>query len=162
MRKYLSVVTFLGVFTTSTMALAADAGAATVAVQDAAPAATPEPAPDPVPAEATAPDLEGDPVGALTSFIDAIKARNWAMVASLVLALAMLVLVKVRDKIKWFKGDRGGALLVMLLGLLGGFSTALAAPGATIDWRLVVGVVMAVWTAVGGVQWSKRVIWPKD
>lgn len=118
-------------------------------------APTPDAQPDGVP------DIEGDPLGSIEAFVDAVKAGNWKMVGALALALIMLVLAKVRDKVKWFSGDRGGATLVMLLGLAGGFSAALAA-GADIDWRLVLGIVGVVWTGVGGVTWVKRLIWPKD
>lgn len=112
-------------------------------------------------AQPAPPDIEGDPIGSIQRFVDAIKAGNWKLVGSLALALIMLVLTRVRSKITWFAGDRGGAVLVMLLGLLGGFAAALQA-GSAFDWRLVLGIVVAVWTAVGGVQWVKRVIWPKD
>lgn len=110
---------------------------------------------------AAPPDIEGDPIGSIEQFVLAIKSGNWKMVGSLALALVMLVLVKLRDRIKWFAGDRGGAVLVMVLGLLGGFAAALHA-GATVDWKLVLGIVGTVWTAVGGVQWVKRLIWPQD
>jgi hypothetical protein len=107
------------------------------------------------------PDIEGDPIGSVEQFVSAIKAGNWKMVGSLALALIMVLLAKARKKVKWFSGDRGGAILVMLLGLLGGFSAALAS-GDGIDWKLAVGVIGLVWTGVGGVTWLKRVIWPKD
>jgi hypothetical protein len=110
---------------------------------------------------ATVPDIEGDPVGSIDVFVTAVRTGNWKMVGSIAIALIMLILGKVRGKVKFFAGDRGGSILVMILGLLGGLSAALAA-GADIDWRLVVGIVATVWTAVGGVNWAKRIIWPKD
>lgn len=112
--------------------------------------------------EAKPPDVSADPFGSIEMLVNAFKAGNWKMAGAIVLALLMFVLAKSRSKVKWFKGDRGGAILVMALGLAGGFSAALAADGVSIDWRVALGIVGTVWMAVGGVSWCKRIIWPKD
>jgi hypothetical protein len=149
----------------ATLALGANIAAEAAQDGGAAPVVHEPPADETIEVGATdtpaPPDIEGDPIGSIEAFVDAVKAGNWKMVGSLALALIMLVLGRVRDKVKWFAGDRGGAVLVMVLGLLGGFSAALAA-GADLDWRLALGVVGVVWTGVGGVTWLKRLIWPKD
>jgi hypothetical protein len=110
---------------------------------------------------AAPPDIESDPFGSIEKFVDAVKTGNWKMVGALALALIMLILAKVRDKVAFFRGDRGGAILAMLLGLAGGLSAALAA-NAPIDWKLLLGIVSMTWTAVGGYSWIKRLVWPKD
>lgn len=147
----LLVVVCLWIATVSAMryAYADDAGPAVTEVADTTPDTT------------SGVDIEGDPVGSIQKFVEAVRAGNWKLVGSLALALIMLVLSKVRDKITWFSGDRGGAILVMILGLAGGFSAALGAD-APIDWKLALGIVGATWTAVGGYTWAKRLIWPKD
>lgn len=154
----------------ATAAAAADAGTADAAVSTvSAPevsAVSAEPTP-PAPADsavsepAEVPDLEADPFGSIEKFVDAVRAGNWKLVGAMALALLMLVLAKVRNKVKWFRGDRGGAVLVAVLGLAGGFSAALAAE-APIDWKLVAGIFVTTWTAVGGYTWVKRLIWPKN
>lgn len=106
-------------------------------------------------------DFESDPFGSLSAFVAAIKLGNWKLVAGIALAGVMMVLSKVRDKIKWFKGDRGGAVLVMVLSLAGALSTGLMA-GAAFDLKMVLGAIGVAWTAVGGYTWLKRLIWPQD
>lgn len=112
-------------------------------------------------AESPADTVEADPAGALVSFVESVRAGNWRGVAALVLGALMLVLGKVRDKISWFRGDRGGAILVMVLALAGTLSTALAS-SADLDSRLFAGAAGLAWTAVGGYTWFKRLVWPQD
>lgn len=114
---------------------------------DAGPAA-PAKASDPVK------DTEADPVGAVGKIFAAVKEGNWRMVAALVLSLCMLMFAKARQNWKLFAGKRGGAVAVMLLSLVGGFATSLAA-GAPIDWGLIIAVVGTAWTAVGGYTWLR-------
>lgn len=104
---------------------------------------------------------EADPLGTAGDLVSAVREGNWRLVASLALALLMFGLSKVRDKIKWFKGDRGGAVLVGILGLAGAVATALAGDGP-LDWKLLLGALGVTWTAVGGYTWVKRLIWPAD
>jgi hypothetical protein len=113
------------------------------------------------PAEAAPEAAQKDPIGALLSLVEAVRGGQWRLVASLALGLLMFGLAKVRDKVKWFSGDRGGAVLVGVLALAGALSTALASD-ASIDWRLFLGAAGVMWTAVGGYTWIKRLIWPQD
>ena len=136
-------------------ALAQDAGAL------AAPAAAPAPAAE----AAEAPDLaeraEADPLAVGLELVDAVRKGNWRLAIALGLALLMVLGAKARDKVKWFRGDRGGALLVMGLSLAGALATALASDAA-LDWKLFLGAAGVAWTAVGGYTWFKRLVWPKD
>jgi len=112
-------------------------------------------------AQTPAAKVEADPAGSARELVAAIRGGNWRYVAALALAFMMFLLSRVRDKVKWFKGDRGGAILVGILAVAGALSTALASSGP-IDWRLLLGAAGVMWTAVGGYTWLKRLIWPAD
>ncbi len=112
-------------------------------------------------AEEALPDVQEDPVGAVEELVAHIRAGEWRMVFSLALAFLMFALARVRGRIPWFAGDRGGSILVFLLALLGAVSASLATP-APLDWKLFVGALGVTWMAVGGVNWVKRLIWPQD
>ena len=73
----------------------------------------------------------------------------------------MLGIGKFRDKVSWFKGDRGGTLLVGGLALLGGLASALAAD-QSIDFSLLTGAIGVGLTAIGGYTGVKKLIWPSD
>jgi len=116
------------------------------------------------PVAAAAPVLvnpESDILGAIKAIIESARAGNWKLVTALLLAFAMVALNRVRGKIKWFAGDRGGAVLVMSLGFLGALSTALAA-GMAVDAKLLWGAFSTSLLAAGGYNWFKRIIWPED
>lgn len=112
---------------------------------------------EPTPAE----KAEEDPVGTAVDMVKDVRAGNWREAAVGALALLMFGLVRAREKTKWFKGDRGGAILVMALALAGTFSVAFAS-SAPMGWPLVLGAATAAWTAAGAVSWFKRMFWPKD
>jgi hypothetical protein len=114
-----------------------------------------------VPADSPPNQPASDPLTTLGKLVDSVRGGQWRHAASLALILVMLALGKVRGKLKWFKGDRGGAVLVGILALAGALSTALASDAA-LDWRLFLGAAGVMWTAVGGYTWAKRLIWPKD
>lgn len=114
------------------------------------------------PEQPAMPDPESlDPVEAAGQIVVDVKSGNWRMVAAGVLSLVMFALARIRGKFRWTRGDRGGAILVMGLSLAGGLATALST-GVSLDWRLLVGVLGAAWTAVGGYTWAKQLIWPRD
>ena len=144
---------------------APDGGAATASVTDAGPAAASEVAPDPGPtaaAPATQPAVAPDAAtfpGGPEELVQAFRAGDWRLVAAFVLIAIMIGLRRIRDKVPWFKGDRGGAIMVMLLSLVGAFSTSLAT-SAPVDGKMVLSAVAIAWTAVGGYTWLKRLIWP--
>lgn len=129
------------------------AGAIDDAGDDGADAGAPE-----VPVDTPVAD---DPAGAVERFITAVREGNIRIAVGLGLSLLMIVLARIRKKVPWFSGDRGGAILVMLLSLLGAFGTALLSD-ATLDYKLILGAIGVAWTAVGGYTWVKRLIWPPD
>ena len=104
-------------------------------------------------------ELPDNEIGVLGELVKSVKAGEWRYAAALALTMLMLLLNRFRDKLKWFKGDRGGAVLVAVLALAGAVATALASD-ATLDWRLFLGAAGVMWTAVGGYTWVKRLIWP--
>jgi hypothetical protein len=104
---------------------------------------------------------EIDPLSAIEQIVEAARGGRWLLVAAGALILVMFGLRKARDHFKWFKGDRGGALLVILLSLAGALSTALAT-SASVDWKLFVGALAVAFTASGGYNNIRRIIWPQD
>jgi hypothetical protein len=154
----------LVLFTGRSHGQAIDAGAAidAQAATEEAPAA---PEAEEAPAEDTKPEPAAEPeVDALDTageVVADVKDGDWRHAVAGLLALVMLGLGKVRGKVKFFDGDRGGAILVGVMGLAGALSTALYS-SAALDWRLFAGAFGVVFTAVGGYTWVKRLIWPKD
>lgn len=154
MRIVLLLCSLLLVASVATPAFALDAGPvdAGVMAADAGPEAA---QPDPVA------DAEEDPFSVLGKLVKSAKEGNWRLVASLVLALMMVGLAKARDKVKWFSGDRGGAVLVMLLALGGALASALASDMA-LNFQLFLGAAGIAWASVGGYTWFKKLFWPSD
>lgn len=128
-----------------------DAGPMLASIGDAGPAATP--------ATTTDAPKQAEPEVLAEDLVKAVRTGQWRMAASLALGLIMLLLSKLREKFKWFKGDRGGAILVAILAFGGASSTALAS-SAPLDWKLFLGTLGVMWTAVGGYSWIKKLIWP--
>jgi len=112
---------------------------------------------EPTPAEKAA----ADPLGTAEAIVRDVRAGDWRHAIAGVLVLLMLGLSKGRDKVKWFKGDRGGAALVLVLGIGGGAVTTLYASGP-LDWRLFVGAISASFTAAGVYTVIKQIISPRD
>lgn len=99
--------------------------------------------------------------GTVDDFARAVRAGNWRLVAAFAIAGAMFGLRKARDRVAWLRGDRGGALLVMLLALGGTLAVTLAGK-APVNAQLFLTALAVTWTAVGGYTWLKRLIWPAD
>ena len=106
------------------------------------------------------PDLD-NPFETLVTFVQLIKEGNWRLVAAFVLMIVMFGLNKARNKVRFFKGDRGGAVLLLVLALAGSVSAALFS-SAALDPSLIVGAVSVAFTSAGGYTLIKRIIWPKD
>jgi hypothetical protein len=148
MRATLSILTILAVLSGGLLlgsAFAADGGPAVTAGGPTSPVVS----------------AEADPLGTVGEIVKAARGGQWRLVAALALGLAMFGLGKVRGRVKWFAGDRGGAVLVLLLALGGGFASALAT-SAPLDWRLVSGALSIGLTAAGGFNVLKKIAFPKD
>lgn len=112
---------------------------------------------DPTPVQ----EATDDPLGTVASLVKAVRSGDWRMVAALALALVMLVLGKVRGKVKWFRGDRGGVVLVFFLATAGMLSTTLAA-GMDVDLKMGTTALSAGLMAIGGYVGIKKLLWPSD
>lgn len=97
---------------------------------------------------------DSDPVGVGLGVIQDAKRGNWKLAVAGILSLLMFALKQLREHTKVFAGQRGGAILVMLLGLGGWFATTLAA-GVDLSWSVVLAGIGIVWTAVGGFHWVR-------
>jgi hypothetical protein len=128
---------------------------------DAAPAPTSPSADETTaaPSDVTKPPQEaGD---AITSVVKNVRSGNWKLAVAALLSLLMTVLAKARSVVPFFRGDRGGSVLVMVLALMGSFATALSL-GGSIDLNLVLSAIGVAFTAVGGWTWVNQVVRPAD
>lgn len=156
--RVLAFLVFVACFSSLTVvAYATDGGGSVATVAELVPATPATPVVDPVAA------AEVDPLGTVDKIVSAVRAGEWRFVASLLLALLMVALSRIREigpAKKFFSGDRGGAILVGILAVSGALASALATD-ARLDWRLFLGAAGVMWTAVGGYTWFKRIVWPK-
>lgn len=167
-RKFLTgsiVALFCLGFTMIALADAPDGGTATADTYDAGTVSHHEEAPDPGPSVPPPPAVT-DPAdatfpGGFDELVQAFRTGDWRLVAAFALIAVMIGLRRIRDKVPWFRGDRGGAIMVMLLSLSGALSTSLAAD-QPVDAKLFLSAITIAWVAVGGYTWLKRLIWPGD
>ena len=101
-----------------------------------------------------------EPLTVAQEVIVAARAGNWRYVAAMVLAAIMVLGIKFGGKL-FPQTQRGKALLVAVLALLGGASTSLAT-SMPIDWKLLIGSLGVAWLAVGAREWIATLLWPKD
>ena len=102
-----------------------------------------------------------DAGGLMYDVVSAVRGGQWRLAIAGILGLLMLGLAKVRNHARSpFKGDRGGAALVLVLSLLTAFGTALAS-SAPLGLDLVIGALGAALTAAGGYSIFRKLIWPK-
>jgi len=125
------------------------------------PAEVTAPAADPAAPTAASDSSTKSAGGLLSDLVRNARGGQWRLVIASALGLLMLGLARVREHPRSpFKGDRGGAALVLLLALAGSFGTALAS-NAPLGVDLVVGALGVAFTAAGGFVIVKRLIWPK-
>jgi hypothetical protein len=91
--------------------------------------------------------------------IDAVQAHNYALVVVLLLIASVAFVRKITPRVSgrlgaFLNSDRGGSLLVLLLGGLGAVGTSLVA-GKHLSLSLVVGSIMTAAAASGG--WN--IVW---
>lgn len=100
------------------------------------------------------PDPGVDPTAYAKDALDAMRTKNWRMLAAL--ALIGLTWAGRKFAIKlpgkagaFFATDRGGAVLALLMGIFGGMGTALFAAKA-FGWHLLTDGIVMGFTAAGG------------
>jgi hypothetical protein len=104
--------------------------------------------------------VEADPAGTGKQILADVKSGNWRYAIAGI--LAVLFAIGVRTGVKIFgTTDRGKAISIMALALLGTLSAALAT-STPLSFDLVGGAIGVALTAVGGRQWISRVLWPRD
>jgi hypothetical protein len=116
----------------------------------------------PAPPAVAIPDPSQDPGGVVASLLAAAKAGQWRLLAGLV--LSVLVWAARRwgsGAVPWLKTDRGGAVLVLLLALLGGIGTSLAGSGP-FGLSLLVNSLSMAFVSAGGYTVVKRILSPSD
>lgn len=105
---------------------------------------------------------EPDPLDTAGEVVKSVRAGRWRDALAGAIVLMMIGLRRFRERIPFFSGDRGGAFLVMAVGLLSGASVALAAGANLGDWKLWFGIVSLAWSAAGSWGWFKKVLAPAD
>ncbi len=112
------------------------------------------------PPVATAPEPSPSAPDVVASIVQDARGGHWRYAAAGALALLMLALGKARDRATWFRGDRGGAVLVLVLSLAGALSTVLAS-GAPLGFDVLLGAIGTAFTAAGGYTVVRRLLWPR-
>jgi len=112
-------------------------------------------------AYAQAPDLENKPIESLFELVALIKSGSYRLVVAFALSAAMLGLNRYREKIPFLGGDRGGAISVVLLAVLGSISAALYSD-SELSASLFMGALATAFTAAGGYTVVKKILWPSD
>lgn len=100
-------------------------------------------------------------VDLVADMVQSIRAGNWRYAAAFALSLLVLAFGGVRDRVKWFRGDRGGVVAIFVLSFGGALATSLLG-SAPIDATMALTSVSVAVTAIGGFTAFKRFLWPKD
>lgn len=115
-----------------------------------------------VAAPAGAAPTEPDPVDTAGKVVQSVRAGRWRDAVAGLVVLLMIGLQRLGARSGVFRGDRGGAALVMLVTLCAGASAAIASGSALADFRLWWGVLMTAATAAGGWTLLKKILAPSD
>lgn len=127
MAACLSLVTF------PLSALAQDAGPVVAAAADIASQAPP-----------------GNELDVTKELIGSVKGGQWRLAMASLLSLAMMIAYRFKIRsLPMFKTKRGGVILLMVLGFMGAFATALGSH-QPINFDLIVGTITVALTAAGG------------
>lgn len=110
-------------------------------------------------AQATNPDQSwGDIIIAMFS---AGQGHRWVIFGGLACSLLMRVLTTYGARlVPWFGTDRGGAIMVVVIGLLASFAAALAS--GTVEWRTIVDGLVVAGMALLAYVIPKKVVSPSD
>lgn len=103
-----------------------------------------------------------DPGDLLPSMLNAAKSGQWRLLAGLLLGVLVWATRKWGARlVPWLGTDRGGAVLVLVLGLLGGVATTLAGD-QPLSWSLLVDSLSMAFGAAGGYAVTKKLVAPSD
>lgn len=98
----------------------------------------------------------------LTKAIGAGTARDWrALGAAVILLVVFVMRALVGRWVGFFKTDRGGATMALIVGVLGTVASLLTA-GGKFQWGMLLDGLMAAFTAAGGYVTLKKLIAPSD
>jgi len=128
-----------------------------------------------IPEEAVTPVEEGKPVPTLTSvttpedltklILDAAKSRNWMLLIALgLIALVFMVRtygVERVERLKWFKTDRGGTVLVLVLAMAVSVANSLLG-GAEPSVQVLLDGAYFGMLAIGGFVGFRKLVNPSD
>lgn len=113
-------------------------------------------------ANAIAPDLDKDPGGFAASMLNAAKAGKWRLLAGGLLVVVVWLTRRFGSRaVPWLSTDRGGVALVLILGVLVGMATALAAD-APITLDLLLGGISIALGGAGTYVAAKKSVAPRD
>ncbi len=94
--------------------------------------------------------------------VGAGTARDWrALGAAIIMLVVFIMRVVVGRWVVFFKTDRGGAVMAIVVGVLGTVASMLAAGGAW-QWSMLIDGLLAAFTAAGGYATMKKLIAPSD
>jgi hypothetical protein len=108
------------------------------------------------------PAPDQDPGAWVQFVIWAFRTKAWAPLIGAILMGLMWGLRKLFEEEHWIKTDRGGATLVLLLGVLGSLSALLLTPKVQITAASVITCVMTAVVSAGGYTLIKKIIKPSD
>lgn len=114
----------------------------------------------PLPLAQVATDLGAD---LLKQLLAAFNQRNWYLVGVLVIIAVIGGIRKLASRVsflKFFNTDRGGAILALAMGLVGG--VAADAIGGSFHLRAVLDGIVLGFTSAGGYVTVKKLVWPND
>jgi hypothetical protein len=103
---------------------------------------------------------EAHPTDVAKQAIEDARGGRWRLAIAGALALVMVAGVRWGGRL-FGRTDRGKAIAIMVLSLLGALSTSLATH-LPLDLKLVTGAIGLAWMAVGGRKWLSSVLWPRD
>lgn len=108
----------------------------------------------------TIPDLNQDPGGFVSTVLSSARAGQWRLFAACLLIGAVALARYALGRSSWFKTDRGGAVLVLGLALVGGVATSLVAE----RWSaaVLINSLTTAFMAAGGYAILKKLFAPSD
>lgn len=108
------------------------------------------------------PDPTADPAGFLALVVGALQAREWVVLAALmVVGLVAAVRKWGPSQWAWLRQDRGGAALALVWGVVVAVAASLIGGAAPSGRMLLDGALLGA-TAAGGWTLVKKILFPSD